>query len=534
MKITTAEKFDGFGSQFQNRLFCLLYSQLKGYKFVYNPINTIEHNIWNESDFVEKAESTINLKDYYQGNLEECDVLDDFYPEVEQNLDKLDFSKIKELYWQNKEKDFFKNGRFNIAVHIRRSNTRDCRIEGCNTPNDYYLYLINRLRDIYKDKSPLFHIYSQGNVSDFKEFEALDVEFHIEKDIFDTFNALVAADVLITSASSFSYVAALLSDNEVYYHLFWHKPLKHWKVLFDFDKLRQEKLKVPLLLCTMKFALSCDYIIDQRFDNTHEITKLPVIDEFYLCKLKDGDKLFIGGTNIELFVDQIITILKKNNIKLTILIGNIEPECNQEAIYKLLPYSYNIYVSNNVLSHEKIHPLPIGLRDPLEVHKVHKHFSHNIIRDKMKENFEKDYLCLMSFRLDYTSSQNRQDCYNTFKDKDFINNIVNKDFGRENPIAQCGTIPIDICYEYIAKSKYVLCAQGYGMDIHQFYEAIYLKTIPVVMRTNTPFDKVYEEFPCLILSNWQELTKELLENSYNCLYNQILSIESDRVLKLMN
>lgn len=34
------------------------------------------------------------------------------------------------------------------------------------------------------------------------------------------------ADILIISPSSLSYVAALISDGEIYYKPFWHKPRK--------------------------------------------------------------------------------------------------------------------------------------------------------------------------------------------------------------------------------------------------------------------------------------------------------------------
>jgi hypothetical protein len=46
----------------------------------------------------------------------------------------------------------------------------------------------------------------------------------------DAFNGLVFADALVTSASSFSYVAAMLTDGVVYYKHFWHKPSMKWIV----------------------------------------------------------------------------------------------------------------------------------------------------------------------------------------------------------------------------------------------------------------------------------------------------------------
>mgnify|MGYP003341505013 CR=1 FL=1 len=61
------------------------------------------------------------------------------------------------------------------------------------------------------------------------------------------------------------------------------------------------------------------------------------------------------------------------------------------------------------------------------------------------------------------------------------------------------------------KSYYTLCPRGAGVDTHRFFEAIYLNSMPIVIYTYTPFDKLFHIFPCLIVNNWNEVTKELLE-----------------------
>ena len=135
---------------------------------------------------------------------------------------------IKDCFWKNKEKDVFKNGKINIALHIRRPNNNDNRTGGTDTPDIYYLDIMKKIRNKYKEKELLFHIYSQGNINNFKLYENNDTIFHLNEDIENTFIEMVAADVLVISASSFSYVAALLSDGEIWYKQFWHGPRKNW------------------------------------------------------------------------------------------------------------------------------------------------------------------------------------------------------------------------------------------------------------------------------------------------------------------
>jgi len=78
----------------------------------------------------------------------------------------------------------------------------------------------------------LFHIYSQGEDKNFEIFKAKDTILHLNEELPLTFISMVAADILVTSASSISYAAALLSDGVIYYKRFWHNPRKEW---FIFD-----------------------------------------------------------------------------------------------------------------------------------------------------------------------------------------------------------------------------------------------------------------------------------------------------------
>ena len=90
---------------------------------------------------------------------------------------------------------------------------------------------MKHIRSSFKDKELLFHIYSQGEKDNFKEFESNDTIMHIDENIEDSFIALVADEILVMSPSSFSYVAGLLSDGIVFYKPFWHLPKKDWIVV---------------------------------------------------------------------------------------------------------------------------------------------------------------------------------------------------------------------------------------------------------------------------------------------------------------
>jgi len=237
MKYTTAYQRDGFGAQYQRIIQTYIYCKLHKLNFLYTPFTSIEHNYNNDNDYIEYMETYINLKNNIQCADNNTNIIE-FGSVVmkycESNIDKvcntehLEF--IKKCFWEHKDKNVFNNNKVNVAVHIRRENKIDKGIAGTRvtTPNSYYLNIMNIIRTIYKNESLLFHIYSQGNIENFKIFQENDVEFHLDEDVCKTFLGLVAANILVTSPSSFSYCAALLSNGEIYYKKFWHNPRKEW------------------------------------------------------------------------------------------------------------------------------------------------------------------------------------------------------------------------------------------------------------------------------------------------------------------
>lgn len=245
MYFTVASRGDGFGAQFQGIIYNIMYIETNNKKFAYNPIKSMQHNYDNDTNFLDKVEKFMNLKNNYI-NVASVPPRDltyygptECYGAVESNFESCiqseSFKKIKRLFWVGK-KSVYNNGKINIAIHIRRSNAVDVHIHDAGirySPNAYYLNAIRIIRTKYindRDKL-LFHIYSQGDLTDFDCYKSDDTVLHIDENLFDTFMGLVSANILVMSMSSFSYVSALLSDGEIYYKPFWHPPMKHWIVI---------------------------------------------------------------------------------------------------------------------------------------------------------------------------------------------------------------------------------------------------------------------------------------------------------------
>lgn len=294
------------------------------------------------------------------------------------------------------------------------------------------------------------------------------------------------------------------------------------------DRKKEINKNIIISFSSIGIANLCDYAYCDRYDNMYGKGK-PTLNLDYIYKLKEGDKLFLNGFNIQQNVNELIIILniiKNKNIKLNFYIGVIEPLLNNVLIEKILPHSLNIYITNN--NHVKCKILPIGMRDGEEVHPNHKNFYGSQILEEMNKKVKKEYLCLLNFTL--TTHRSRYECENILKNKEFIVNLNNDTkykWGNENMketnkrSIHCGSIPQWIFYEFCHKSYYTICPRGAGEDTHRFYESISLFSIPIVKKTNTVFDKTYDFFPCLVINHWNEVTEELLKHNLENKKNEL-------------
>ena len=251
MYITITDRDDGFGAQLQHILFGMVYAEHKGYTYVHKPIISIEHNYENDPLYIEKLEEFLNIRGNFKTisdietetetetekeGQEKLQVIPfwTLYPFVCENFDIcLEGSKAirdyKVIFWEKKQNIFPKEvDVIHIAVHVRRFNSCDWDISRIQS-DSYFLNVIQKIREKYNGKK-VFHIYSQGSQEEFCEYDGLDIIFHLNEDLRDTFVGMVSADILVTSKSALSYCAALLTDGTVYFIEFgcFNPPSRNW------------------------------------------------------------------------------------------------------------------------------------------------------------------------------------------------------------------------------------------------------------------------------------------------------------------
>ena len=242
MLLTNDLREDGFGAQYQSILWTILFAEVNGHTFLYSDIPRMDNPTQDSKTFLENAVNHMNIKDHYP----KVDSLGKqlifapkwpfFYGEIENNMEKYhdsqSFQKLKSFYYANKTNPYDSN-HTHVAVHIRRPMKFDIGTLGNSTPNIYYIQIMKRIQEMFaqSQKPLLFHIFSQGEESLFSEFKEFNIQLHLEDDTFESFKGLVFADIVVTSASSFSYTAALLSRGIIIYKQFWHPPRNGWLIV---------------------------------------------------------------------------------------------------------------------------------------------------------------------------------------------------------------------------------------------------------------------------------------------------------------
>ena len=79
----------------------------------------------------------------------------------------------------------------------------------------------------------------------------------------------------------------------------------------------------------------------------------------------------------------------------------------------------------------------------------------------------------------------------------------------------------------ITNHTFVLSPFGNGMDCHRTWESLCLGSIPIVKAVN--LRKLFEDLPVLIVNNWSDITRELLDNTIEDFKTRIFNYDKLRL-----
>jgi hypothetical protein len=104
-------------------------------------------------------------------------------------------------------------------------------------------------------------------------------------------------------------------------------------------------------------------------------------------------------------------------------------------------------------------------------------------------------------------------------------------------IANCGGhlrntygLPLPGFYKAVVRSKFVLCPSGMGLDTHRLWETLILGSIPIVERC-AGWDRVLDELPAVWVTDFSEVTPELLARAYEDIHSHCDRFDFARLTK---
>ena len=255
--LTYAQCIDGMGAQYQRIIGIISLAESNGCMYLHTPIKQMEHSTQDE---VIEIENFLQINSYYNkdpiifdyvhhvNNTEIMSVILHFKNQSNTNnillminnplaiLDETpslynNVMPILRKIKQPRELVYFKQDAINIAVHIRRGDVNKTQYPDRYLPTSYFKTIVDNLLLQYPDANVcIFTELTQENKEEFNIF-GNNIKIISGGDVIITFEHLCKADILITSKSSFSYVAALYNENAILYTTFWHNPLPNWKIL---------------------------------------------------------------------------------------------------------------------------------------------------------------------------------------------------------------------------------------------------------------------------------------------------------------
>jgi len=220
-------------------------------------------------------------------------------------------------------------------------------------------------------------------------------------------------------------------------------------------------------------------------------------------------KLDLLSTKIHFFMNPFVLISHNSD-------GNIN---ESEYVHKLTNYPLLIkwYTQNLSYNHPKIHALPIGMANNQWAHGNVSFFS-----DAQKiENLHKNKQNKVYFNFNiYTNPIKRNECYMKLKNK--IPMQPNMD-------------PLRYLHN-LSTHEFCICPEGNGYDTHRLWEALYVKCIPIVIKSkHIDILQKQLDIPLVILDSWDDFDISKLDyTAYTFSDNYYEKITMDYFTKRFN
>jgi len=234
------------------------------------------------------------------------------------------------------------------------------------------------------------------------------------------------------------------------------------------------------------------------------------LDGYDFSELKEGCTLSLIVT----IVPEFAKVLDKLPCRVILVTGDCDPTV-PEGLFKTDEEFKNFIESDKIIhwfaqncvgKHDKLSGIPIGVdyNSPLEEY---------MQKSNTRPFYERIIQCYSNFHLGTNASKkygyNRRDALDRIPSE-----LLHKESTR---------VSHEDTFANQSKYAFVISPHGNGLDCHRTWEALVLGCIPIVKTSK--IDYLYESLPVLIVKDWGDITKELLEKTVHDFKNRSFKLE---------
>jgi len=262
---------------------------------------------------------------------------------------------------------------------------------------------------------------------------------------------------------------------------------------------------------------------------------IEIADIIILCD-KDIIQLnkinFLKKTCVIIFINMIIiyrciNILTKINKNFIIITTSNYDNCfpqldKYDIIFKLLQSKYliKLYTKNPSIVHDIIQPIPISLKWQFNSHYFYGENNMNLIKlynmlcITPTENFNSKELKKNLLYFNFSVNTTDMTFYIEHKN---IRIKIKKQL-EQNGFKWIENNMIDKYMTNLSTYKFVISPPGKGIDAHRTWESLMVGCIPIVL--SSPLNKLYDNLPVLVVSDYTIITEEYLNSIYSDFINK--------------
>jgi hypothetical protein len=218
---------------------------------------------------------------------------------------------------------------------------------------------------------------------------------------------------------------------------------------------------------------------------------------FVPTALQENDLVFLNLDMMDDFM-KVVEAAPQPVPKFILMTQNADTSFSNRHLERLRPYVNKIYAINDTTDDDSlVRTIPIGWNDQT----CH-------ILSEFPTSCPKEHLLYMNFLIG-TNPPKRQACFDAFVGKPFV--------FHEDGVSK------ERFHDSLCRSCYVLSPEGTGIDCHRVYESLYVGTIPILKRTDSPkMNRFYETLPVLLCDDWNNINESFLKEKYDALYEAML------------